>query len=126
MIALNDAELLVYEIELALAVYHINRKWRMNDAYVNTHIPPIIYADKASHEEPKTMTTLGGKDVASMLKGRMAASRAKASQVQTDIVAALDKFDSTLAVGADIAKTASDEADAMMAEFGQISNGGPA
>jgi hypothetical protein len=94
---------------LAAAMEQINRATE----------PPPIPTEKPS------MSITGAANLAGTIKDRINAAKAKVAQVSQNTDQALAKLNDAADTGDRIAKQIEAEADGLLAEIGQFSNGGP-
>lgn len=102
----------------------------MNDAFVNSHLPPIVYANKTAtvptDEKPRMSNVTGIQ--AGAFQAKLTEMRQKIANKQTE---ALTKIDGAVNSGAakmnaavdDVITKADREVDAALHEFAQFTNG---
>lgn len=105
----NDMEW--FAARLSLAVYDTNREFRSK---LNRH---------QQLDSPMSLT--GASQLSASIKERVAAAKKRVAQVNLGADAALTKLHSAADAAERIAVTIEKEADALLSEIGQYSNGGP-
>jgi hypothetical protein len=122
-----------FEDEINRARYEIDEKYHMGQAELRarhllaaameqinnaTQPPPL------PQENPMSIT--GAANLAGTIKDRINAAKAKVAQVTQNTDNALAKLNDAADTGDRIAKQIETEADELLREIGQFSNGGPA
>lgn len=73
----------------------------------------------------ETMSITGAQFTGSALKDKIATAKARMTKINSDVDGALGKLDTAATAAEGIVKTMEQEADALLADLGQFSNGGP-
>jgi ABC-type transporter Mla subunit MlaD len=132
------------EDRLNLAVYDTNQDYRMDIPGVlstsightkrflhladrTVEVPLTATADeiRAALQDTTTMSITGAANLAGTIKDRINAAKAKVAQVSANTDSALAKLNDAADTGDKIAKQIEAEAEDLLAQIGQFSNGGP-
>lgn len=98
----------------------------IDDAFVNSHLPPIVYANKTEEqpsEKPK-MSITGLQ--AGAVKAAIQAAKDRQAQSLTKLAGAASKVVSVSDAMDQVSTTMEKEADDALQELAQFTNGGPA
>ena len=91
-----------------------------------TEIPPIIYANKPPIDENPRMSITGAANLSASIRDKITAAKARMANVTANTDMALTKLHSAADAADQVNKSIEAEADQLLAEIGQFSNGGPA
>lgn len=90
-----------------------------------TDIPSIVYRHKPALDEIPRMSITGAANLSASIKDKIAAAKARMANVTANTDIALTKLHSAADAADQVNKSIEAEADQLLAEIGQFSNGGP-
>jgi hypothetical protein len=122
-----------FEDEINRARYEIDEKYHMGQAELRArHLLAAAMEQINNATQPPplpetpSMSITGAANLAGTIKDRINAAKAKVAQVTQNTDQALAKLNDAADTGDRIAKQIETEADELLREIGQFSNGGPA